>query len=91
MNNALKLRTQYPIPSKLQNLVIPDELKKTFLGEDFLLSDSGPSCSRVLIFGTESTILLLSEASTLFGDETFKVFPSLFYQLYTIHALHSVV
>ena len=45
---------------------------------------------RILIFGTDSNIEALNTASVWLADGTFKTAPSLFYQLYVIHALKSV-
>ena len=40
---------------------------------------------RIFIFASESGLRFLSECDHWYGDETFKVCPDLFFQLYTIH------
>lgn len=79
--------TPYINPTSTQDLEIPEEMRKTISGDNFLLYDSGPSRNRILFFGTTTSLSILSKSSTLLGDGTFKITPSLFYQLYTVHAL----
>lgn len=56
--------------------------------EPFLLHDSGEGdVNRLILFATQRNLECLGGASAWFCDGTFKVVPSLFYQLYTIHAL----
>ena len=76
-----------PIPNTRSQLVIPDDYKQTLRHEQFLLFDSGPDEDRILIFGTQSTLQKLQESEAWFCDGTFKVVPSIFYQLFTIHGL----
>ena len=75
-----------PLPTSLQDLNIPEDYKTFDDGELFLLHDSGPSPQRILIFSTHENLRLLSESQHWFADGTFKVMPSLFHQLYTIHS-----
>ena len=74
-----------PLPASLEDLNIPDDYKTFDDGELFLLHDSGPGSQRILIFSTHENLMLLSESQHWFADGTFKVAPSLFHQLYTIH------
>lgn len=62
-------------------------------GEDFLLHDTGFGDSeRILVFSTAENLRKLGESELWFADGTFKVSPSLFYQVYTIHgSLHGTV
>lgn len=57
------------------------------LYKEFLLYDSMETSneSRFLIFGDRQLLQWLRNSNCWFADGTFKVVPSLFYQLYTIH------
>jgi len=66
------------IPSDV-NFAIPSRFQQ------FLLYDSGPGSDRLLIFGERHLLQGLERAKQWLADGTFKVVPSLFYQLYTIH------
>lgn len=77
-----------PAPHNIDQIVIPDRFRVTHDGQEFLLFDSGPDTNnRMLIFGTLDNIRLLGSTPHWFMDGTFKTAPSLFFQLYTIHAL----
>lgn len=66
---------------------IPLPYSQTFIGEQFVLYDSGVGDNaRMLVFATNQSIQLLSNSADWFGDGTFKVCPEIFFQLYTIHA-----
>lgn len=56
-----------------------------FVRQRFLLFDSGRGNDRILIFGTDATLLLLEAAGEWYADGTFKVNPILFRQLLTVH------
>ena len=53
---------------------------------DFLRKDLCVSGARHLIFATSTQLDLLSTASTIFCDTTFKVVSPSFYQLFSVHA-----
>ena len=54
--------------------------------EDFLLADTGRDDSgRILIFGDKELIELLQFSKQWLAEGTFKLSPSVFYQIYTIH------
>ena len=55
-------------------------------GQDFVLANDGQD-DKIVLFGTESSNKLLSEANTYYVDGTFRVTPSIFYQLFTIHTV----
>ena len=40
---------------------------------------------RILIFATDSILMMLCDSNTVFGNETFNSCPGRFYQLYTLH------
>ena len=44
---------------------------------------------RMLVFATQQNLALLARSNHWVMDGTFKVVPELFFQLYTIHALHN--
>ena len=76
-----------PPEISLQHLDIPESYTRTEKGERFLLYDSGveSGCQRIVLFGTEANVELLSTAAVWLADGTFKTVPSLFYQLHTIY------
>ncbi|XP_076045816.1 uncharacterized protein LOC143028060 [Oratosquilla oratoria] len=69
-------------------LFIPDNLRQTTDQRSFLLHDSGRGdVHRMLIFSTDQFLQTLHDSEHWMCDGTFKVSPSLFYQVYTVHAL----
>ena len=52
---------------------------------NFLLFDSGPGPNRILMFGDLLLLDGLARVDLWLADGTFKVVPSIFYQLYSIH------
>lgn len=73
-------------PSSLTNLNIPPEFMKTLNGESFMISNSDVGSEKVLLFTTTANVRKLSEASYWIMDGTFKTVPTIFTQLYSIHA-----
>lgn len=83
-----KTHNPYSNITSLHDIVIPDELKTSTRGSNFLLWDSGAvDTARILMFGTTENLRLLQEFDHWFIDGTFKVSPTLFTQLFTIHSL----
>ena len=74
-------------PITLEQLALSEEYKWTSRGEQFLLYNSGPETQRILIFGTQRNLKMLQLSSVWLADGTFKTAPSLFTQVYVIHAL----
>ncbi|KRX32497.1 hypothetical protein T06_2394, partial [Trichinella sp. T6] len=72
------------LPEHRHDLVIPDKLKTTKSGEDFLLCQS--NCRHILVFATGTNIRLLAACRTWGMDGTFKIVPQWYQQLFTIHA-----
>lgn len=70
------------IPRDL-NFVLPD------LFGPIVLYDSGPGDDRLIIAGCAELLDGLARSSLWLADGTFKVTPSLFFQLYTIHFVFS--
>lgn len=73
-----------PTPKKGVHFEIPDEFKVTLKNEPFLLDDYIGK-SRVFIFTTKGNLRKLVESATWHSDDTFKIVPKQFKQLYTIH------
>ena len=67
-----------PVPLDC-NFIIPPRFA------DFVMFDSGPSEDRMIIFGCHELLDGLARAPIWLADGTFKVVPSLFFQLYTLH------
>lgn len=77
-----------PAPTHRSEFDIPEEFTKTTTGDPFLIFDSGrEDNSRILVFGSPVLLNVISEYPHWFVDGTFKVSPTVFYQLFTIHAL----
>lgn len=75
-------------PTSLADLEIPEPFKLTQKGEMFLLHDSGGQDSeRFLVYATQENLNLLAECKHWLADGTFKCVPSIFLQMYTIHAI----
>jgi hypothetical protein len=67
-----------PIPSDT-TFEIPERFR------NFVLFDSGPSERRIIILGCTELLDGLARSPLWLADGTFKVVPSIFFQLYTIH------
>lgn len=74
-------------PTNLMELQIPESHTITAKGEKFLLYDSGPDNTRILLFATQKNIDILSQCEDIYMDGTFGIAPKLFEQLYTIHGI----
>lgn len=77
-------------PTDLNELEIPDAYKRTSSGDDFVLFDSGPGLTRIIMFSTQKNMDFLGTCSTLYMDGTFDVCPPLFNQVYVIHGNSAV-
>jgi hypothetical protein len=75
----------YTEPSHWKDLMIPDEMKCTLDGRPFIYDVSLPQL-RIVLFVTQNSLIKLSEAEVWMFDGTFKTVPSIFGQLFTIHA-----
>lgn len=74
------------LPKTTADINLQDKWCTTTAGEQFLLPDDNIH-PRMLIFSTTSNLRHLAAADTIFCDGTFYACPSLFHQLYTIHAM----
>ncbi|CAG8438931.1 10485_t:CDS:2 [Dentiscutata heterogama] len=74
-------------PQKLDDINILNSFCSTLSGENFLVKDSIIEEKRILLFTTKANIQHLSNFLYWIMDSTFKTAPTIFRQLYTIHAL----
>ena len=59
-------------PRNIEEIAIPNSLRQTLRGDNFLLYDSGvEDADRFLIFGTQKNLDILAEYSNWFADRTF--------------------
>ena len=73
-------------PTSLENIDVPLALRNID-NEVFLVKDSAFNDERILLFTTSSNVALLKESVYWIMDGTFKTVPTLFHQLYFIHAM----
>ncbi|CAF2089247.1 unnamed protein product [Rotaria magnacalcarata] len=66
---------------------IPIQLTKTTRNDQFLRCDTGPGDDRILIFASDEQVDILQDTEEFLIDGTFKVVPSIFYQLFIIHGI----
>ena len=90
--HALKMmykrkRISPPNPGSLEELQLDDDNIMTFSNRNFLLYDSGPGASRMLMFATKENFDFLSMSSIWLADGTFKTVPAIFCQLYIYYPL----
>ena len=76
------------IPHDKTFSTVPASLTTTIRGETFLQYDSGPGEHRILIFASSEQLDILSECEEVLIDGTFKMTPTIFTQLYTIHGVY---
>jgi len=70
----------------LQDIDVPTHLRTTMNGDQFLAKEIDLGEDKMMIFCTTSNLQHLQEAEYWIMDGTFKTVPTLFHQLYTIHA-----
>ncbi|CAF2090872.1 unnamed protein product [Rotaria magnacalcarata] len=68
--------------------LIPDKLTTTKRNSLFLQFDSGSGNDRIIIFASAEQLQILENCEQLLVDGTFKVTPSIFYQLYAMHVVY---
>ncbi|CAB4418896.1 unnamed protein product [Rhizophagus irregularis] len=76
-----------PQPKSLQDIDVPANLCVTLGGEEFLTKDITLGEERIMIFCTTSNLEYLQKADFWVMDGTFRTVPTLFHQMYTVHAL----
>ncbi|CAB4425219.1 unnamed protein product [Rhizophagus irregularis] len=75
-----------PQPQNIGELNVPNPLCLTLNGDPFLVKDLMVGTDRILLFTTQMNIQRLSQAQFWLMDGTFQTVPTIFCQLYTIHA-----
>jgi len=75
-----------PQPQSIEEINIPASLRVNLNGDPFLIKDHTIEQERILLFTSKENILHLSQASFWLMDGTFDTVPTIFCQLYTIHA-----
>lgn len=74
-------------PGHRSELLLINPWNLTIDGRNFVLADDGVQ-DKILIFGTRSNLEKLLNATEIFMDGTFRVTPTIFSQMYTLHAVH---
>ncbi|CAF3449814.1 unnamed protein product [Rotaria socialis] len=84
-----RVKKDFPkIPHDKTFNLIPDKLTTTKRNSLFLQFDSGPGNDRIIIFASAEQLQLLESDEQLLVDGTFKVTPSIFYQLYVMRMVY---
>ncbi|CAM4928514.1 unnamed protein product [Rotaria socialis] len=78
------IRRQRPASSTNNDNQLPDNLKQTDRGENFVLHED----EKLIIFTTATNLSVLKTCKHWFVDGTFKVCPEDFYQMFTLHGLY---
>ena len=91
-HNIRRQRDDHNMPAIPQRReYIPDirnNYQVTNRGDRFLLFDNGVGyVNHLIIFATKDSVRLLAANPNWFRDGTFKVFPEIFFQIFTIHVL----
>ncbi|CAF1388832.1 unnamed protein product [Rotaria magnacalcarata] len=77
-----------PIIPTTQLFDIPEYYSKTLNKNEFLITGKMVTRrQRILLFSTSEQLKMLFAAETIFMDDTFSIFPSMFDQVYKIHAI----
>src|SRR3954453_2198645 len=73
-------------PQTIKEINVSDSLRLTLNGDTFLIRNCEIGNDRILLFATQVNIQRLSRALFWLMNGTFKTVPTVFRQLYTIHA-----
>ncbi|KAL3698144.1 hypothetical protein R1sor_012220 [Riccia sorocarpa] len=73
-----------PLPRSLADIVIPESLRFTEAGEEFVLLQM--QNNDIIVFGAPADFDALCVKSHVYMDGTFDMCPELFCQLFTLHA-----
>ncbi len=89
-NTVGKQRRQVrpPLPTTIQQLPnpLPSNYTMTKFNQNFLMYDGDLHGQRTLIFSSKTDLQFLSTQRFWYCDGTFYITPSIFYQIYSIHA-----
>ena len=78
-----------PLPQSRSEVHFHGEWARTYNGSQFLIAEQGGDEDKIIIFTTTDNMRYLSEVERIYMDGTFQTCPSLFYQIFTIHAFKS--
>ncbi|CAF4691291.1 unnamed protein product [Rotaria socialis] len=78
------IRRQRPAPSTNNDNQLPDNLKQTDRGENFVLHED----EKLIIFTAATNLSVLKTCKHWFVDGTFKMCPEDFYQMFSLHGLY---
>jgi len=73
------------LPKTLKDIVLEGEWAQTLSGASFLLPHEN---NEMLIFTCNDNLKFLSKCETIYVDGTFKSYPKLYTQLYSMHGLY---
>ena len=74
------------LKSQRADYVLPGEAKTTVDDKDFLLYDDPGNDKRIICWGTQRNVDVLSATDVIMCDGTFWVTPKIFYQMYNFHS-----
>jgi len=77
------------LPQTRQDIVLEGPWAQTVEGNRFLISAPSVADNEMIVFASDASLLRLASCDTIYMDGTFRVAPSLYTQLYTIHGLCS--
>lgn len=78
------------LPQDRAGFIIPDSIAKFQDGSNFLVYDSGSNdTDRILIFSSNYGLKALASATYIATDGTFKLSPSLWTQIITVHGVYA--
>ena len=80
-----RAKNRPPLPTKLSDLRVPQNMQQTRSNERFLLCDETVDDNRIIIFLSDFAFNFLSHAEVLCCDGTFSCTPMVFQQLFTIN------
>lgn len=69
----------------MRDVNLPPKLRKTLSGQEFYIKDISCDTDKIIILSTIENLRYLSELQFWLADGTFKSYPGLFKQIYTIH------
>ena len=90
VETILKLQRSQDIPKlpkSRREVCIEGKWSETNDGNRFLLQSPSITDYEIVVFASDASLLRLADCKTIYMDGTFKCFPSLYTQLFTIHGL----
>ena len=88
-NIRLQKQANQQLPSPANREDVPElhlQHQRSYANGQFLIFHSTQGdADTIFIFGTYQSLQLLSQSQNWFGDGTFKLYPQIIFQIYTIH------